>query len=379
MPKTASKPLKVLLISTDCASNEYRKVNNAFGGVTYYRLIGPKEALEGSKRVQMDYFGNDQYKDGREDFQKFLGGYDAVISKHIDNPGGAKALAMACEWNKIPLIYDLDDDLFSVREDQPAHELGYNKGGLKRVYAATNMSFASAFFVSTKPLEESYKKFYKEVWGMEIPVYVLPNFTDPGLYDNFVSTLPEKDIVIGYHGSMTHDSDLETVISTIDRLMSKYKNVRCEMIGSVRKDSVKRLFDNVRNRNNFTLMGGTPAFDSFPSALMSQKWSIGIAPLIDDEFNRGKSHIKYMEYSMKKIPTVASDVYPYTHNAKEALLCKTKEDWYTNLEKLIQSPKLRAEIGNKAYESVVKEQQYKDHAYMWEDAMEAVIKSYKKK
>jgi len=177
---------------------------------------------------------------------------------------------------------------------------------------------------------------------------------------------------------MTHDSDLEIVIPAIDRLIVKHKNLYCELMGSVRKDSVSRLFDGVKNKDNFRIMGGTPAFDSFPFALMNQKWSIGIAPLIDDAFNRGKSHIKYMEYSMKKIPTVASAVYPYSKNAKEALLCKTSQEWYDTLDSLISDKKKRVEIGERAYKHVVAEQQYKDYAYLWEEAIEAVIKSDKK-
>ena len=365
--------MKVLLLSTDCLHNDYRVKHNAYGGVTYYRLIAPQKAVNALGH-EWHYAGVKLQEDSKGNYNEYFGDFDAVISKHIDNPSGAKNVKLACEKNGIPLIYDLDDDLFAIREDNPAHE-SYAKGQMKRVYLATNLSFADALFVSTEPLKETYQKYMKDLFDIDMPVYVLPNYNDAELFGSKYR-MNEGKVVIGFHGSITHDSDLAMVLPVIDSLMDKYKNLHMELVGSVRRDSINKLFDHIKNKMRFYIKAGTPAFDKFPELLMKQRWDIGVAPLIDDEFNRGKSHIKYMEYSMKAIPTVASDVYPYTHNAREAVLCKNVNEWKQKLENLIIDRKLRREIGQKAREHVLSECQYKEHGHEWVDAVSSVIKNY---
>lgn len=366
--------MKVLLIPTDSASNEYRIKHNAYGGVTYYRLIAPKKAVE--PEHTFDYFGNDLPNLSKGNFNTFFKPYDAVICKHVDSPHVAKNIKVACQKNGIPLIYDLDDDLLSIRDDNPAYK-SYAKGAMQRVYLATNLSFADALFVSTEPLKERYQQFFKEVMEVDMPIYVLPNYNDAELFGDKYK-VNEQKVVLGYHGSITHDKDLSIILPVIDSLMDKYPDLYMELIGTVRKDSINKLFDHIKNKMRFSIKAGTPAYDTFPELLMNQRWDIGLAPLIDDVFNRGKSHIKYLEYSMKAIPTVASDVYPYTYNAKEAVLCKNVNEWRQKLENLIIDKKLRREIGQKAKQHVLAECQYKDHGHEWIEALASVIKNHSK-
>ena len=364
--------MKALLISTDSASNEYRVTHNAYGGVAYYRLIAPQKAVA-KLGHEWEHFGNNLIPYAKGDLNTFLKGYDIVIAKHMDSPHQAKNVRVACDKNRIPLIYDLDDDLLSIRDDNPAYK-SYAEGEMKRVYLATNLSFADALFVSTEPLKESYGKFFKDVMGIEMPIYVLPNYNDASLFTRFKSEKNKDVIVIGYHGSVTHNHDLKMVLPTIDRLMDEFPNVYMELVGTLTKDTIPDVFKGIKNKDRFLVRGGTPAFDNFPKLLMSLKWDIGIAPLIDDTFNKGKSHIKYMEMAMKKIPVVASDVYPYTHNAREALLAKSTNDWYKMLKMLILDKNKRDFIANRAFRHVTEELQYEDRGQMWIDACETVIK-----
>lgn len=367
--------MKALLISTDGHHNEYRIKNNTYGGVTYYRLAAPMKAVN-ELGNDWELFNNKLFTTKKPDYNRLFADYDIVISKHIDSPASAKAVQIACQKNNIPLVYDMDDDMFSIRKDNPAHA-AYGEGEMKRVYLATNLSFADAFFVSTDPLKESYGKFFKEMFDLDIPIYVLPNMNDAELFD-LPSKTNDKGVTIGYHGSISHDDDLKMVLPVIDKLMTKHKNLTMELVGTVRRESIQSLFEGIENKDRFEVFAGTPAFDKFPEKLMGMKWDIGIAPLVDDAFNRGKSHIKYMEYSMKKIPTVASDVYPYTHNATEAFLCADLDDWEHTLDMLIKSPEKRPQHGSKAYDSVTQTQQYKDNGHLWVEAANTVIKNYKK-
>jgi len=76
-----------------------------------------------------------------------------------------------------------------------------------------------------------------------------------------------------------------------------------------------------------------------------------------------------MEYSMIKIPTVASRVYPYfieldgkdtIRDGETGFLCSTPEQWEKTLSKLIEDEELRIKIGQQAYNYIKDNWQYKD-------------------
>lgn len=76
--------------------------------------------------------------------------------------------------------------------------------------------------------------------------------------------------------------------------------------------------------------------------------NIGIMPLPDSEFERGKCGFKIIQFLALGIPAVAS---PIGVNKKiiqqdvTGFLCETKEQWYIALEKLLQDKALRARMG----------------------------------
>jgi glycosyltransferase involved in cell wall biosynthesis len=110
---------------------------------------------------------------------------------------------------------------------------------------------------------------------------------------------------------------------------------------------------------------------------MKQKWSIGIAPLIDDTFNRSKSNIKWLEYTMKHIPTVASNVEPYRSikHGVTGILCDTPEQWYVALKELIEDSKLRDRLAENSYKEIKKNWQYDKNAKLWKKAIDSVLKA----
>jgi len=91
---------------------------------------------------------------------------------------------------------------------------------------------------------------------------------------------------------------------------------------------------------------------------------IGIMPLTDDEWSRGKCAFKLLQYMASSLPCVAS---PVGANA-EAVIdgvngfhAATLEDWEDRLETLIVSPQLRARFGAAGLEHV--QRRYSMRAY----------------
>jgi hypothetical protein len=84
---------------------------------------------------------------------------------------------------------------------------------------------------------------------------------------------------------------------------------------------------------------------------------IGVMPLTDDEWTRGKCAFKLLQYMAASLPCVAS---PIGANA-EAVIdgfngfhAKTLDDWERNLERLIESAELRARLGANGHAHVAK-------------------------
>lgn len=358
---------KIAFISTDWNDNEYRKANNAYGGVSYYRLIKPMQLLR--EKYDVTFYGSDINKLSKgkrtdEFYDLLTRTYNMIIVKQIDNATSAQALIHWCNHNKCILVQDFDDDMLSVRDDQPASKMGYTLGGNRRAYSASMMSLADALIVSTQPLKESFTKVLKDVFNEDKDIYVFPNYNDVKDWKYKQPKRSNEKIVIGWMGSVTHDADLKLVMPALAVVLDMYENVYLELLGGIMQGSLAYLLQDfsIEAKKRIRIVFGTPAFDTYPKLVMTQKWDIGIAPLIDDAFNKSKTHIKWMEYTMMNIPTIASDVYPYTENIpKDTALIVKDNGWIDALCKLIEDDDLRDTLLNNAREYIHNNLQWEQH------------------
>jgi len=376
--------MKIALIGTDYSTSEERKKTNGYGGVTYYRLIAPMLNL---KEHEFTYHGADLIKEAEgkttEKFwDDFIKRYDMFVVKHIDNAEAASNLIFFCQRYRKPLILDLDDNLFEIKSDQPAYEL-YKPGSEKRAIVSALLSFVDGLFVSTQPLADYYEKYLKDTYGIKKPIFVLPNYNEKEIW-NFkpVEKNPNK-ITVGWMGSTTHYNDLKIVLPAMQRLLKEYPNLEFCLMGGVSHEDAPQFFegfdDSVLDR--VYVAGGTTNFAEYPKALSEQVFDIGIAPLTNDEFNRGKSWIKWMEYACYGIPCIASKVNPYFRKSlgQDAIVdgktgfIATDKQWYEKIKRLIDDKDLRETIGKQAQEYVFNELQYKDHQHLWVEALSKFI------
>lgn len=381
---------KIAFISTDWNDNEYRRLTSNYGGVSYYRLVKPMELLKDEYDVK--FYGANIQKVSKglsnDAFYDWLTQeYDMIIVKQIDNATSAQALIHWSNKNGCILVQDFDDNMLAVREDQPAHKMGYNIGGNRRAYAGAMMSLADALIVSTVPIKDYFGNFIKEMFGEDKDIYVFPNYND---IRDWKYKQPKKDkekVVIGWAGSVTHDADLGLVMPVLGKILDKHDNVHLELVGGIMQGALAFLTKDWTDKakSKLKVKGGVPAWDKYPKLIMEQSWDIGIAPLIDDEFNRGKSHIKWTEYAMAKLPTIASNVYPYfmpiaTNKAivpgETGILADSDTEWEQALEKLIASKEERERLGNNAYEYVSSNLQWKDHAEAYKNIVSSIFDAY---
>lgn len=84
--------------------------------------------------------------------------------------------------------------------------------------------------------------------------------------------------------------------------------------------------------------------------------AVGVAPLPDDPWARGKSGLKLLQYAAAGVPAVASDVGVQGEIVRDGVtgfLARTAEEWADRLLRLLRSPGLRGEMGRAARARVV--------------------------
>ena len=85
-------------------------------------------------------------------------------------------------------------------------------------------------------------------------------------------------------------------------------------------------------------------------------FDIGIMPLPDDEWARGKCGAKGLQYMALNIPTVMSPVGVNTEiitHGQNGMLASTQQEWIDVLSQLIDSVELRQRLGAAGRETVV--------------------------
>ena len=83
---------------------------------------------------------------------------------------------------------------------------------------------------------------------------------------------------------------------------------------------------------------------------------VNIAPLVDSIFNEAKSENKWIEASLVKVVTVASDIGAFKKvikNNKTGLLVTNSDDWFLAIKSLIEDKELKNSIAEAAFNEVI--------------------------
>lgn len=319
-----------------------------FMGCGAYRCYTPARGLADTGRYHPSFLLHDDCYDEQGTINASqLEGIDALVIQRAAREPFNAWMDLA-QQRGIPVIYETDDDVFHV----PRHNPAYNPWGHKSTVKLSKRLLQRADYVicSTPPLKQAL------VDSAGIPaskVTVALNHLHPNIWGDDALGTQQWDngshIIIGWQGSGTHNADFTAAIPALQRVLNTFPQVTLRLFGYVP--------DSIRGRippKRFEWLKGVP-FEQYPRNLKFANFDIGIAPLIDNRFNRAKSNIKFLEYSALGLPTVASNLTPYASTIKHGetgFIATTPDDWFKALTALITDPALRRRIGQTAHERV---------------------------
>ncbi|HEY2843704.1 MAG TPA: hypothetical protein VGJ09_08645 [Bryobacteraceae bacterium] len=267
---------------------------------------------------------------------------DVIVIFRAHYPDVAKLVAW-CKQRKIRVVFDTDDALDKVpRENIHYRELQGRLG----LYDFL-LENADVVTTTTPVLADDLRQ-------RNPNVAVLPNSADP---EDWSIRPRGEDVRIGWTGSATHFHDLAVALPAMRELQKRrpftlvlqglcdrpdlnefYAGLVAShgkpFVNSPLGKSIKRLLDELAGvRYEFHPM---VPFSQHAEKVCELALNIGIAPLVEDNFNRNKSCIKYYEYALSGAITVASRVLPYSEEVPTTAK-NNRQAWKDTLESVLDA------------------------------------------
>jgi glycosyltransferase involved in cell wall biosynthesis len=291
--------------------------------------------------------------------------YDIVVVQRLTDYNQWKVLKTLKEAGK-KIVYEIDDDLFSVEPSNPAHAVCGRDDVRHSVRSCLDL--ADLVIVTTKELADALSVTHKAV--------VYPNSVDPCMF-SVLRDPPARAPRLFWAGSNTHDDDFRTVLLPLISLMRKHSKLELVVLGGLPK-TLQQVLD--EEDEQLCCRISTQAFmrpELYLKALSGGvNADIGLIPLKDTIFNRSKSSVKALEYTIAGLPVVAANVVPYnlvyTHE-KDALLCSNKKQWTDAIESLLESPEKRRRLVTAARELACEHFNIKNNAATLAAALSKLI------
>ena len=286
--------------------------------------------------------------------------FDVIVIQRV-NPYSTSIVKKA-KQHGIKVVYETDDDFLDINPANPS--FNYIQGNLVNIKKLVGA--ADKIVVSTQELKKRFDKLGD--------VEIIRNY----YLDNVLPLKPfsysgNDHVKIGYFGTKTHDKDLELIHNVILRLKDKFSKkgieVELEVIGASTDD-----------KSDWFALEEMPYYPMSMATFMKwigskANWDIGIVPLVNTEFNKCKSELKYIELTALGVPIVASDVNAYKQAIEDGVtgfLANDEDEWVAKLSKLIDDPKLRNGILNNARDDILKNYNLRDRAKQWDEIFKSL-------
>ena len=341
-------------------------------GVGYFRQFQVAEELMNSKQANVlinDFtWGEKDMKDVDEKQIFAIANWaDIIVTGRHDTADNLSKWGGIKEFFKMPVVMDTDDNVRFVRPSNPGYQ-GYHPGSEATHW--NKIAFSRVFdaiTVSTENLEKYHSKEHPKIFHV-------PNCIDFRLWDKWKKKTKDGVIHINFNGSSAHSEGVKIIREPLKKIMEKYENVRFS-IPKVYNIYFTEWPKELQDRINFY---DWMKLKQFPKKMKHLGVDIGLAPLADNMFNRAKSNLRWLEYSVQKVPTICSPVEAYkeVEHDKTGLLAREHDEWYNAMERLVRNEKLRKQLAENAHKVVYEQFNIEKNASKSLRVYEGVVKKY---
>lgn len=250
--------------------------------------------------------------------------YDVIYLYRAASIVGPAFLETLLPLLQRPIIYDFDDAIFHL----DTHPANRNFGWLKFPGKTGTICRLSSHVIAGNNYLADYARQYNK------NVTIIPSSIDTNVYEARHKKESQKRAVVGWTGSSTSQSHLESFTPLLHELLQQ-RDVELHVI-SDRKPELPGVPVTWHRWSPETEISDLARFD------------IGIMPMPDDQWSRGKCSMKALLYMAMGIPTICSAVgmnREVIQHGENGFLASTNEEWLNCLNALINDTALRRRLG----------------------------------
>ena len=237
--------------------------------------------------------------------------------------------------SRAKMIFDFDDSIW-LDTHQNVSDANRKLAFLKKpnktadIIKASDMVFAGNQYLSDYASQFSTN------------VKIVPTTIDTHEYQRIAQ--PYDKVVIGWSGSVTTIQHFNFAIPFLEKIKQKYGD----------KVEIRVMGDPNYRHESLDIKGiGWSKAEEIPYL---STYDIGIMPLPDDEWAKGKCGLKGLQYMALEIPTIMSPVGVNSDiitDGENGYLASTVEEWEEKLKDLIDNPERRVKLGKAGRQTVV--------------------------
>lgn len=223
----------------------------------------------------------------------------------------------------VPIVFDLDDAIFVSYKSPSNGYLSYLKFPTK---TAEICGMSAHIMPGNEYLRDYCSKYNQNLT-------IIPTTIDTDKYTVVERPEPET-VTIGWSGSFSTVQHLDTIRDVLQEL-AKTENFRLRVIGTP----------------NYKIPGVDTEAMQWRSATELddlREIDIGLMPLPDEDWSRGKCGLKALQYMALGIPTICSPVgvnSTIIKDGENGYLADGTAEWVEKLKLMLHSPELRRRIG----------------------------------
>ena len=254
------------------------------------------------------------------------------------------------------IVYEFDDAIFSSE---------INADGLKGwVLKHRAKKFNRMIEISKHVIvENSYLADYVKEHFPDKPVTII---NAPISLERYAPRLNREsdEIIIGWVGSLTTAPLLRLIEQPLAKICKKYQNVKIVLIGAPGFQA------------NFPAM--TKPWNEKTEVSELQNFDIGLMPLDDSGFNKGRFGYKLAQYMAVGIPYVRSNMGVHKNidiELDKYCLAGSEKEWEEKLSRLIENKKLRERLGKRARKLAEERYDLRKYAKVMGDILKNLVEN----